>query len=42
MKLRKEKEMLIPKIVDKKKKISAKRKSRRVTLKKWVINISDD
>jgi len=42
MKLRKERETLIPKIVDKKKKIRAKRKSRKVILKKWVINISDD
>lgn len=42
MKLRKEREKLIPKVVDKKKKIRAKRKSRKVTLKKWIINISDD
>ncbi len=42
MKLRKEKEKLIPKIVDKKMKIRAKRKARKVLLKKWVINILDD
>ena len=42
MKLRKESEKLIPKVVDKKKKIRAKRKSRKVILKKWMINISDD
>lgn len=42
MKLRKEREKLIPKIVDKKKKIRARRKSRRVILKKWIINICDD
>ncbi|WP_316809104.1 hypothetical protein [Pedobacter agri] len=42
MKLRKEKEKLIPKVIDKKKKIRAKRKARKVTLKKWVINLSDD
>lgn len=42
MKLRKEREKLIPKAIDKKKKIRAKRKSRKVTLKKWIINISDD
>lgn len=41
LKLRKEREALIPKVVDKKKKIRAKRKSRKVILKKWVINISD-
>ncbi|GAA4199889.1 hypothetical protein GCM10022289_10930 [Pedobacter jeongneungensis] len=42
MKLRKESEKLIPKVVDKKKKIRAKRKSRKVLLKKWIINISDN
>lgn len=42
MKLRKEREKLIPKVLDKKKKIRAKRKSRKVALKKWIINISDD
>jgi len=42
MKLQKESEKLIPKVVDKKKKIRAKRKSRKVAIKKWVINISDD
>jgi len=42
IKLRKEREKLIPKVVDKKKKIRAKRKSRKVILKKWIINISDD
>jgi len=42
MKLRKEREKLIPKIVDKKKQIRAKRKARKVTLKKWIINISED
>jgi len=42
MKLRKESEKLIPKVVDKKKKIRAKRKARRVTLKKWILNISED
>ena len=42
MKLRKEREKLIPKVVDKKKKIRAKRKSRQLALKKWIINISDD
>lgn len=42
MKLRKESEKLIPKVVDKKKKIKAKRKSRKVLLKKWIINISDN
>jgi len=42
MTLRKEREKLIPKIVDKKKQIRAKRKARKVTLKKWIINISED
>lgn len=42
LKLRKEREALIPKIIDKKKKIRAKRKSRKVILKKWIINITDD
>jgi len=42
IKLRKEKEKLIPKVIDKKKKIRAKRKSRQLALKKWIINISDD
>jgi len=42
MKLRKEREKLIPKVIDKKKKIRAKRKSRQLALKKWIINISDD
>ena len=42
IKLRKEKEALIPKVIDKKKKIRAKRKSRKVLLKKWMINISDN
>ncbi|RZK34625.1 MAG: hypothetical protein EOO90_30510 [Pedobacter sp.] len=41
-KLRKEREKLIPKVIDKKKKIRAKRKSRQLALKKWIINISDD
>ena len=39
MKLRKEREKLIPKVIDKKKKIRAKRKSRQMALKKWIINI---
>jgi hypothetical protein len=42
LKIRKKQEALIPKVVDKKKKIRAKRKSRKVLLKKWIINISDD
>ena len=42
MKLRKEREKLIPKVENKKKKIRSKRKSRKVALKKWIINISDD
>ncbi|WP_426328718.1 hypothetical protein [Pedobacter sp. R-06] len=42
MKLRKERQKLIPKVLDKKKKIRAKRKSRKVALKKSIINISDD
>jgi len=42
MKLRKEREKLIPKVIDKKKKIRAKRKSRQLALKKWIINIADD
>jgi len=42
MKLRKENEELIPKVVDKKKKIRAKRKARKITLKKWMLNISED
>jgi len=42
MKLRKEREKLIPKVVDKMKKIRAKRKSRKVALQKWIMNISDD
>ena len=41
LKLRKEREALIPKVVDKRKKVRAKRKSRKVLLKKWIINISD-
>ncbi|RZK68188.1 MAG: hypothetical protein EOO95_00510 [Pedobacter sp.] len=41
MKLRKEREKLIPKVVDKKKKIRAKRKSRKVALQKWIMNITD-
>lgn len=41
MKSRKEREKLIPKVVDKKKKIRAKRKARKVALKKWIINITD-
>jgi hypothetical protein len=40
--LRKEREKLIPKVVDKRKKIRAKRKARQLELKKWIINISDD
>jgi len=42
LKLRKKREPLVPKVVDKKKKIRAKRKSRKVILKKWAINITDD
>ncbi|MFD2287150.1 hypothetical protein ACFSOV_13630 [Pedobacter petrophilus] len=42
LKLRKEKDALIPKIIDKRKKVRAKRKSRKVLLKKWILNISDD
>ena len=42
LKLRKEKEKMIPKVVDKKRKIRAKRKLRKVILKNWVMNISDD
>jgi len=42
MKLRKEGEKLTPKVVDKKKKIRSKRKARKVILKKWILNISDD
>jgi len=42
IKLRKESEKLITKVVDKKKKIRAKRKARKVTLKKWIINLSDN
>jgi len=41
LKIRKEEEALTPKVIDKKKKIRAKRKSRRVLLKKWMINITD-
>ena len=41
LKIRKEQEALIPKVIDKKKKIRAKRKSRKVLLKKWIINITD-
>lgn len=40
-KLRKEGEKLIPKAVNKKKKIREKRKARKVILKKWIINITD-
>ncbi|WP_124559439.1 hypothetical protein [Pedobacter sp. KBW01] len=42
MKLRKEREKLIPKAVDNKKKIRIKRKARKVLLKKWILNISED
>ncbi|SDE20021.1 hypothetical protein [Pedobacter soli] len=42
IKLRKETEALIPKVVDKKKKIRTKRKARKVLLKKWILNISED
>ena len=42
MKLRKEGKKLTPKVVDKKKKIRSKRKARKVILKKWILNISDD
>ena len=42
LKLRKEKDALIPKIIDKRIKVRAKRKSRKVLLKKWILNISDD
>ena len=41
MKLCKEREKLIPKVVAKKKNIRAKRKSRKVALQKWIINITD-
>ena len=42
IKLRKEREELIPKTAEKKKKIRTKRKARKVLLKKWIINISED
>lgn len=42
IKLRKERQALIPKVVDKKKKIRAKRKARKVLLKKWKLNIYED
>jgi hypothetical protein len=41
LKLRKERESMIPKLNVKKRKIRKRRNARRVLLKKWMINISD-
>jgi len=42
LKIREGQEVSIPKVIDKKKKIRLKRKARKVLLKKWVINMSED